>query len=228
MDEKGFLKFLRQNGRSERTMRGYLDCINRFETYLDGYSRKLSQATPEDLDNFVEWSTKYGEPVAYLAIADYYDWSGNELMRCTAHERFAWDNFSAYKLSDMLGIDPTCIMSLKKIGILTARDLLTAGDTPARRAALSAQTGIPPDCILEMVRLSDLARIGGLKKIRGRLYYDAGFETLDKIAAVTPEDLRQRLADYIHRTGFAGIPPAPKEASNAVTMARHVKRLVEE
>jgi len=228
MDEKGFLKFLHQNGRSERTMLGYLDCVKRFEAYLAGYRRRLNQAMPEDIRAFAEWSAKNGQGVAYLAIADYYDWTDNDPLRWTAHELFAWDNFCAYKLSEMLGIDPAHVQILKGIGILTARDLLAAGDTPARRAALSAETGIPLHCIVELVRLSDLARVGGLKKIRGRLYYDAGFDTLDKIAAVSPETLRQQLAEYIQRSGFAGIPPTPKEAANAVAMAHHLKRLVEE
>ncbi len=227
MDEQGFLKFLKRNGRSERTMRGYLQCLQRFEFYLSGQGKRLNEACLDDLRAFVHWSTDQGQGVAYLAISDYYDWTGNEPVRWTAHELFAWENFITYPLSGMLGIAPEYVQILKKKGLLTAHDMLTAGDTPARRAALSEKTGIPPECILELVKLSDLARVGGLKKIRGRLYYDAGFDTLDKIAAVSHTELRERLAEYIRETRFAGIPPTPKEAANAVAMANHLKRMVE-
>ncbi len=227
MDEQGFLKFLKRNGRSERTMHGYLQCLQRFEFFLSGQGKRLNEAGPDDLRACVRWSKDQGQGVPYLAISDYYDWTGSEMLCWTAHELFAWENFIAYPLSDMLGVAPEHLQTLKKKGLLTAHDMLTAGDTPAGRAALSEETGIPPECILELVKLSDLARIGGLKKIRGRLYFDAGFDTLDKIAAVSPSELREQLAEYIRETRFAGIPPTPKEAANAVAMARHLQRMAE-
>lgn len=166
------------------------------------------------------------EGVAYLAIADYCDWTGNDAVRWAAHERFAGDTFCENKLSDMMGADAAHVQALKQRGMVTARDLLEAGDTPEKRAALSAATGIPLERILEMVKLAGLARVGGIRKIRGRLYYDAGFDTPDAIAAVSPEELRRRLAEYIRASGFAGIPPKPKEALNAVMVSRRLRRVV--
>ncbi len=227
MNEGGFLRFLKQNGRSERTMRGYLECVQRFEAFLaEQGGRSLDAATPEDLEAFAGWSAQRGQGVAYLAIADYCDWSGNGAVRWAAHERFAWDTLCEYKLNDMMGVDAAHVQALKQHSMVTARDLLEAGDTPEKRAALSALTGIPPERILEMVKLADLARVGGVRKVRGRLYYDAGFDTPEAIAAVLPEELRQRLAEYIQASGFAGIPPTPKEALNAVMVSRRLKRVV--
>jgi hypothetical protein len=81
--------------------------------------------------------------------------------------------------------------------------------------------------VLELVKLSDQARIGGHKKVRARLYHEAGLDTIDKMAACDPEKMRKRLADFIQKTGFKGIPPTPGEAQNTVTMAKYIKRLVQ-
>jgi hypothetical protein len=65
-----------------------------------------------------------------------------------------------------------------------------------------------------------------IDKVRARLYHEAGFDTIDKMAACDPSEMRQRLADFIKKTGFKGIPPTPGEAQNTVTMAKYLKRLV--
>ena len=36
-----------------------------------------------------------------------------------------------------------------------------------------------------------------------------------------------RLADFIHKTGFKGIPPTPGEARHTVNMAKYLKRFVQ-
>jgi hypothetical protein len=47
------------------------------------------------------------------------------------------------------------------------------------------------------------------------------------MAACDPEEIRKRLANFIQKTGFKGIPPTPGEALNTVTMAKYIKRLVQ-
>ncbi|MGD8904752.1 MAG: DUF4332 domain-containing protein, partial [Anaerolineae bacterium] len=101
------------------------------------------------------------------------------------------------------------------------------GRTPGERQRLAERTGIPIDAILELVKLSDLARIQGLKAIRARLYYDAGVDTLEKLARWDPEELRDMLADFVERTGFDGIAPLPKEAASAVATAKRLSKAIE-
>jgi hypothetical protein len=59
-----------------------------------------------------------------------------------------------------------------------------------------------------------------VKSIRARLYYDAGVDTLDKMAKWNPDKLRTMLIDFVQRTGFDGIAPLPKEAEFTVNEAR--------
>ena len=96
------------------------------------------------------------------------------------------------------------------------------------RNKLSKTTKIPTDAVLELVKLSDLARIPGVKKIRARLYYETGLDTLEKLAACDTEELIKISANYIKKTNFKGIPPTPKEAENTVIMAKYLKKFVED
>ena len=105
--------------------------------------------------------------------------------------------------------------------------MLYAGLSKQERKQLSWDTGIPPEDVLELVKLSDLARICGHKKVRARLYHKAGLDTIEKMAACDSEEMRKKLADFIQKTGFKGIPPTPGEAQHKVTMAKYLKRLVQ-
>jgi hypothetical protein len=52
------------------------------------------------------------------------------------------------------------------------------------------------------------------------LYHDTGFDTLEKIARVSAEELIAGTKKFIEETGFDGIPPTPKEAENTVKAAK--------
>jgi hypothetical protein len=72
-----------------------------------------------------------------------------------------------------------------------------------------------------------LARIQGVKGIRARLYYNAGVDTVEKMAKWNPIELREMLAGFIEKTGFNGIAPLPKEAEFTIEMARRMPKIVE-
>jgi len=77
------------------------------------------------------------------------------------------------------------------------------------------------------VKLSDLARITGVKGIRARLYYDAGVDTVEKMAKWDAEKLREMLVSFVERTRFDGIAPLPKEAEFTVKTAKKLPKVVE-
>ena len=118
------------------------------------------------------------------------------------------------------------IEKLNRNGIKTVRQILEIGYTKEGRDKLSKITNIPVASILELVKLSDLARIPGVKKVRARLYYEAGLDTLEKIAVCDTEELRKIPAEYIKKTSFKGIPPTTKEAEHTVTMAKYLKNRI--
>jgi len=74
----------------------------------------------------------------------------------------------------------------------------------------------------------ELARLPGVKGIRARLYFEAGVDSVDKMAHWEPEALRVMVTEYVERTGFDGLPPLPKEVSSTVANAQKLPNLVED
>lgn len=132
-----------------------------------------------------------------------------------------------FRLKEFRGVNPEYIRKLEAQGIKSAEQMLTAGHTKSQRTTLARETGVPEGAILELVKLSDLARLPGVKGIRARLYYDAGVDSIEKMANWEPEALRTMVIEYVQRMGFEGTPPLPKEVSSTVANARKLPKLVE-
>jgi hypothetical protein len=133
-----------------------------------------------------------------------------------------------FKLRDFRNADPECIAKLATHGIKHAEQLLAAASTKQQRSLLARVVNVPEPMLLELVKLSDLARLPGVKGIRARLYYDAGVDSVEKMAAWEPEALRIMVTRYAERTGFDGIPPLPKEVSSTVENAKKLPKILEE
>jgi hypothetical protein len=132
-----------------------------------------------------------------------------------------------FSLARFRGVDPAHVGALAAVGIKHVKHMIEAGRTPCARQALSDRTGVPVEAILELVKLSDLARIPGIKGVRARLYYDAGVDTIEELAAWKPEALRAMIVGFVERTTFDGIAPLPAETRSAVRQARRLPKAVE-
>lgn len=132
-----------------------------------------------------------------------------------------------FKLRDFMGIRDEYIEKLARTGIKNTAQMMSAGQTAEKRADLARQAGIPVDAVDELVKLSDLARLPGVKGIRARLYYSAGVDSVEKIAAYEPQALLRLTTEFVERTGFNGIPPLPKEVSSTIANARAMPKVVE-
>jgi len=233
LDEIAFQKFLKRGGRSPRAAKGIIATVLKYEQYLREVRnlKGLDKAKPADLEAFVSHIDEAKKDAAkkYLhGIHYYYEYTSNKEMRKLASNlRKQRIGQTPFPLKDFLKIDPAHIKKLETLGIRNANQMLTAGKTPKKRQELSAKTGIPPEAILELVKLSDLTRIFGVKSIRARLYYYAGVDTLDKMAKWHPEKLRIMLTDFVAKTGFNGIAPLPKEAEFTVEEAKKLPRIIE-
>ncbi|MFX0061555.1 MAG: hypothetical protein ACFFC7_05155 [Candidatus Hermodarchaeota archaeon] len=62
---------------------------------------------------------------------------------------------------------------------------------------------------------------------RAPLYYEAGFDTLDKIANLTSEEFISKVQEFIDKTNYDAIAPLPKEAVNTVNTAKKLPRIIE-
>ena len=198
MDEEGFRQFLKRGGRKPHTVGNVVRIVRSYEAYLHKFveGKTIDQATPDDLEAYVKWYEKDQEISAkgqLWGIRYYYRFTGNRAMTRRAselrEERTAKTR-KAFLLRDFRGVNLDYVTKLEAAGIRDVKQMRTRGATPTQRAKLTSELEIPEEAILELVKLSDLARLPGVKGIRARLYYDAGVDTLDKMAKWHPEELR--------------------------------------
>ena len=232
MDESGFRQFLKKGGRSEDVADRVVGLVSEFRQFLlDHFGKDLEGAQAGDLEAFVELVDQQGESSVkgYLwAIRYYYQFINNEALRGLAsqlrHERI---QRKPSLLRNFRGISADTAQKLESVRIRDIQQMLAAGNDNHSRAALAQKSGLPEETILELVKLSDLARITGVKGIRARLYYDAGLDTLDKLAANKKENILAVTREFVERTGFDGIPPLPAEVEFTIKKAKTLPRLVE-
>jgi len=232
-NEDAFFKFLKRNGRSPEVAQRVIQLVVEFDQFLQTRGKNLDQSAPSDLEAFVgkiEAAPKASAKTHLWAIIYYYNYTANEVMRratCELRGKRTASNRVAFQLRKFHGVNPEYTDRLAAIGIKDVEQMLQAGCTPTDRKDLSEKTGVPLDAILEFVKLSDLSRVGAIKGIRARLYYDAGVETPEKFAQWDPKELRAMLVEFVERTGFDGIAPLPKEVQNGVTHAKIITKIVE-
>jgi hypothetical protein len=100
--------------------------------------------------------------------------------------------------------------------------------TKKQREQLSKKLDIPEDAILELVKLSDITRIGYVKKKLSRLYYNSGLDSPAKIAEFEPKQLHEFFVKFIDETGWDGMVPNPKDLVSNIKSARKLSKIVEE
>jgi hypothetical protein len=231
MYEEEFKAFMKKEKKNERTINSYVKSVKYYEQYLISYKRgkDLAEANPKDLKNFVAWGTVEGENVYrhLWGIRMYYIFIQCEEMENTNRELMEFVQNETRKLREFPNVDRDSVKKLSSIGISTVNQLLETSRTIEDREELAVKSGSSPEDILKLVKLSDLSRLPGLKKVRGRLFYEAGLDTLPKIAALEPEEIQVILKQYIDQTGFDGSPPTLSEAHVAVVMARFLPEMVE-
>jgi len=230
MDEPGFRHAMERAGKKERVVNGLVGQVRAFEGYLDREKGiDLGAASEQDLRDYVDVLEPKAVKERMRGLALYYEFVGNSAMARLAGEireqRIAKSR-KAFKLREFRGVDPVAVARLDALGIVTVDDMLAAGKTPADRQALAQRSGVDPAVILELVKLADISRLGAIKAVRARLYYDAGLDTPDRFAAWEPDALRAMLVAWVERTGFDGIAPLPKEIRNAIAAARSMPRVV--
>lgn len=231
--ESEFRRFLRRRGKKAHVVAGLAQQVRQFEAYLKAERHKeLETAVPQDLEAYVAAvDTRQSGSGAKLVrgLALYYLFAGNTEMSTLAAEigeQKRAKRRRVFPLKEFRRIDPVAVGKLAAAGIVNVEPMLAAGATPAARQQLAAEIGVPTATILELVKLSDLSRLDGLKSVRARLYYDAGADTVEKVAGWEPEALRAMLAEFVVQSGFDGIVPLPKEVHNTVAKARLLPKIV--
>jgi hypothetical protein len=231
MDEAGFRQFLKKLGKKPQVVEGLINQVHMWGTYLlDKQQISMEEAEMEDLQGYVKTLSHAEAKKQMRGVALYYKFTGNTSLAKLAgniREQGIAQNRQAFRLREFRGVSLEEVMKLEAVGIVTVEHMLVAGKTPETRKELSKQAGVPEAVILELVKLSDLSRLGAVKGVRARLYYQAGLDTPDKFVNCEPETLRQMLIEFVERTAFDGIAPLPKELRNAIAKARQLPAVVQ-
>lgn len=134
---------------------------------------------------------------------------------------------SPIKFSDIPGLDPAHVATLAAHGITNTSHLFDRACTLGDRAALADQTGIPAEALLELVQLTDLARIRWAGPVAVRWIHDAGYTTLQALAETDPDEFYARLmaANAKHQLYKATL--GRKDADLTLAMAQEVPLVVE-
>ena len=231
--EEGFRRYLKRKGKKDHVVKGLVDSVGLFETYLGERSKGIHQATKQDLYDYAvtcESERKGSARMKIRGVALYFRYVGNNELAATANgirEAGISKDRTAFKLKNFLWVNQAHVSRLEAVGIADIRQMIGSGRTHDARKRLAEITGISTEGILELVKLSNLARLTGIKGIRARLYHDAGLDTWDKIAVLDVDELRDICTRFVEATGFPGIPPTPKEAAFTISSAETLPRTVE-
>jgi hypothetical protein len=228
MEEQDFIAFMKQAKKPSGTINSYANSVRIFEAFLKSHQKgvQLEEAKPGDLRAFVHWAEANNENTYrhLFGIRTYYEYKRLANMKKSSWELMELIQNETRKLSEFPKVDRDSVQKLSAIGISTVNQLLRKGNTLEKRQALAESSGAPLDSISELFKLSQLSRLPGLKKVRGRLFYEAGLDSLDSIAALEAEEIHSQLQDYIDRTGFDGVAPTVSEAEVTITMAQFLPK----
>jgi hypothetical protein len=233
MKKAEFRSYLKSRGKKDHVIDGLIHHVTEFEKHLQNASSKsLDQASSKDLQQFIEIAEKWQSGLAKKycrGIALYYKFIDSQLhLTASKYRESAISktrrNFPLKKLQRM---NKNHIESLAAIGIKDTMQMLEACKTPSLRKKLARLTGIPQASILELTKLSDLTRLRAVKEVRARLYYDAGVDTVEKMARWNPEELGEFIEDFIKSSGFLGVSPQPKEIKSTIAEAGKLKSVIQ-
>jgi hypothetical protein len=127
---------------------------------------------------------------------------------------------------DIPGVDPEQVRQLAAAGIKHSKHLFGRGATPADRAELAKETGIPAADLQELVSLSDLARVGGMGPVFVRLFYESGVDSLATLAGWAPEALFERLHAVNRERQLSHVVPSLKDVTNYVEKAQELPKVI--
>ena len=231
MSLENFRYFLKKENKDERTINDYVSRVEIFLEHINNKKNSIEMVRKQDLIDFIEeLKTTESTPVInrfLFAFSNYFKYIENQEMYNTTNELSGQLSIEQYKIRDFLGINKEDANKLAKLGIRTAQQMIENGKTVKLRKQLSEESGIPEVTILEIVKLSNLARIGGLKQKRARLYYESGFDTIEKIANSTPQEIVEIQKQYVKEHDFDGTASLLSEAEFSVELAKYLSRIIE-
>jgi hypothetical protein len=134
---------------------------------------------------------------------------------------------SPRKFAEIPGVDKSTVGRLEKAGIRHTRDYFGRCQTPAQREALSRETGIPPEQVLELTKLTDLSRIWGVGPVFARIIYESGIDTLEKVAQQDAQAFFERLLAVNEAKQYTGADFILRDIEDTIIRAQDLPKTIE-
>lgn len=233
MKEEEFRKHLKRRGKKPAVVNRNVAVLKDFISYLfEKREKDLDDVKIADIDAFVLEieSGKQSAKGHLYVLLNYFQFLGNkDLLNHTnaLRDERTEKTRRIFQLKEFLNINQDHAKKLAAIGIKNVNQMLEKGRTKKQREQLSKQLGIPEEAVLELVKLSDITRIGYVKKKLSRLYYDAGLDSPAKIAEFEPKQLHEFFVKFIEETDWDGMVPNPKDLVGNIENARKLPEIVE-
>ena len=125
------------------------------------------------------------------------------------------------------GVDSAPVEKLAAVGIKHSKHLFDRGRTRDDREELARQVSVPGDLVLELVKLSDLVRVSGVGPVFARILYQAGTDTLAKLATSSPEWLHDRLVDINQEMGYTSAAIPMRDITYCIEVSQELPKVVE-
>ncbi len=234
MNVADFRKYLKRRGKKSAVVDRNVATVKAFRAYVrEKRGKALEAVTMEDIDAFVrDLERKKQSAKGHLyVLMNYFHFLGDsDLLQHTSTLREARTKKTRriFPLKDFLHVNQEHVKKLAAIGIKNVEQILAHGRTKQQREQLAKQLGISEGGILELVKLSDITRIGYVKRKLARLYYEAGLDSPAKIAKFNPKQLHDFFVKFVAESGWKGMVPNPKDLANNIQNARKLSRIVEE
>ncbi len=130
-------------------------------------------------------------------------------------------------LRDIPAVDSGQIEKLASVGVKHSKHLFERARSRADRAKLSRLADVPGDDLLELVKLSDLARIGGVGPVFARILYEAGADSLEEFLKYSPDELFERLHAINQAKQYTRIMPSVKDIKFYLETAKELPKVIE-
>ena len=234
MNNIGFEKFLKRKGKKQHVVESNITSVKRFCDYLQKERNKvLEEVDTEDIKAYVEKIEREQKSAKgqIYALMNFFNFSKNdELFQCVRVLRAERTKKvkNVFPLKKFLDINQEHVKKLSDVGIKNVEQMLAAGKTKNQRKQLAIEQDIPEEAILELVKLSDLTRLGYVKAKLSRLYYNSGLDSPQKIAKFEPNELHAFFVKFVKESGWDGMVPNPKDLITNVNSARRLEKVVEE
>lgn len=234
MDEEGFRKYLKRGGKKPHVVDRNIESVKIFTSFLRKEMNKdLADVTKEDLDSYVckiEQKKQSAKGALYTLMNFFHFLEDKELLAHASalrNERTKKTR-KIFPIKEFLKVNQEHVQKLATLGIKNVEQMLEKGKTKKQRVELSKQLVVPEESILELVKLSDITRMGYVKKKLSRLYYEAGLDSPAKVAAFEPKELHEFFTKFVEESGWNGMVPNPSDLVSNIKNARQLSKVVEE